>query len=67
MENLFDLLFMLLPFCVGAGISFLMSISDGINPYIFSSKDGKDAVYERKNGRRGVYFLPVGIFPLQII
>ena len=43
-----------------------MSISDGLDPYIFPSKDGKDAVYERRNGRRGVWcFIParVGIFP----
>ena len=41
-------------YCVGAGITTLMSISDGLHPYIFLSKDGKDAVYERRNGRKGV-------------
>ena len=32
-----------------------MSISDGLDPYIFLSKDGKDAIYEKRNGRRGVF------------
>ena len=35
-----------------------MSISDSLDPYLFPSKDGKDAVYETRNGRRGVYFPP---------
>ena len=29
-----------------------------IGPYFFLSKDGKDAVREGRNGRKGVYFLP---------
>ena len=29
-----------------------------IGPYSFLSKDGKDAVREGRNGRRGVYFPP---------
>ena len=33
-----------------------MSISDGLDPYVFMSKDGKHAVYERINGRTGVFF-----------
>ena len=49
-------------FCVGAGITTLMSISDGLDPYIFLSKVGKDAVYERRNGRRGVGFPPESAF-----
>ena len=43
---------------LSAGATNLMSISDGLNPYIFLSKYGKDAAYERKNGRTGVYFPP---------
>ena len=38
MENLFGLFFMLLFFCVGAGITTLMSISDGFNTYFFRRK-----------------------------
>ena len=45
-------------YCVGAGITTLISISDGLDPYLFLSKDGKDAIYEKRNGRRGVYFPP---------
>ena len=42
-----------------------MSISDGSDPYFSSSKDGKVAVRERRNGRRGVYFPPESAsFPL---
>ena len=41
---------------VGAGISGLMSTSNGLDPYIFLSKYEKDAVYERRNGSKGVYF-----------
>ena len=29
-----------------------------IGPYLFQSKDGKDAVREGGNGRKGVYFPP---------
>ena len=39
-----------------------MSILDGLDPYFFLSKDGKDAVYERRNGRKGVYFPPESAF-----
>ena len=49
-------------YCVGAGITTLMSISDGLDPYIFLSKDGKDKVYERRDGQRGVYFPPESAF-----
>ena len=36
-----------------------------IGPYSFLSKDGKDAVREGKNGRKGVYFPPESAsFPL---
>ena len=35
-----------------------MSISDELDPYIFLSKDGKEAVYERRKGHRGVNFAP---------
>ena len=43
-------------YSVGAGKTTLTSISDGLDPYIFLSKDGKYAVHERRNGWRGVYF-----------
>ena len=49
-------------YCAGAEITTLMSISDGLDPYIFLSKDGKDVVYERRNGRRGVYCPPESAF-----
>ena len=32
-----------------------MSISDGLDPYIFLSKNGKDAVYEMKIGRKSAF------------
>ena len=35
-------------YCVGAGITTFVSNSDGLDPYIFPSKEGKDAVYERE-------------------
>ena len=36
-----------------------------IGPYFFLSKDGKDAVREGRNGRKGVYFPPESAsFPL---
>ena len=44
-------------YCVGAGITNVMSISDG-SDRIFLSKDGKDAVREGRNGRKSVYFPP---------
>ena len=37
MENLFDLLFMFI-YCVGPGITTLISISDGLHPYFFRRK-----------------------------
>ena len=43
---------------VGAGISTLLSTPDGLDPYLFLSKDGKDAVREGRNGWKGVYFPP---------
>ena len=46
-------------YCVGEGITTFMSISDGLDPYFFPSKDGKHAVRERRNGRRAVYLPPV--------
>ena len=49
-------------YCVGAGITTLMSISDGWDAYFFLSKDGKDAVHEGRNGWRGVYFPPKSAF-----
>ena len=45
-------------YCVGAGITTLAPISDGLDPYNFLSKDGNDAFYESRDGRRGVYFPP---------
>ena len=51
-------------YCVGAGVATLMSISDGSDPYLFPSKDGKDAVLEGRNGRKGVYFPPKSAFCL---
>ena len=47
---------------VGAGISTLISFSGRLDPYIFLSKDGKDVVYERRNGQKGVYFPPESAF-----
>ena len=44
--------------CVGAVITNFMPVSDGLYPYPFPSKDGKDAVYERRSGRRGVCLTP---------
>ena len=43
---------------VGARMTALMSISDGLDPYFFPSKGGKNLVYERRTGRKGVYFRP---------
>ena len=51
--------------CVRAGITTLMSISDGSDPYFFCRKDRKDAVREGGNGRRSDYFPPESAsFPL---
>ena len=41
-------------FCVGAGKT--TPISDGLDRYLFVSKDGIDAVHEKWNGRRGAFF-----------
>ena len=42
-----------------------MSISDGSGCTFFLSNDGKDAVGEGRNGRKGVYFPPDSAsFPL---
>ena len=49
-------------YCAGAGISTLMSISDGLDAYLFLSIDGKDTVYDRRNERRGFYFPPESAF-----
>ena len=46
---------------VGAGITFLMSISDGTLPY-FLSKDGKKGKREGGNGRTESYFPPMSAF-----
>ena len=45
-------------YCVGAGISTFMSLSNGLDPHLFLSTDGKDAVHEGRNGRKGVIFAP---------
>ena len=57
MENPFGFLFVII-YCVGAGITTLMSISDGFDPQFLWSKDGEDAVCERRSGRKGVYLPP---------
>ena len=51
-------------YCVGAGITTLMSISNGSDPY-FVRRKMENAVREGRNGRRNVYFLPESAcFPL---
>ena len=45
-------------YCVGAGISTLMSISDGLRTVYFPPNDGKDTVCKGRNRRNGVYFPP---------
>ena len=62
MENFFHLLFIYIFYCVSAIITALMSISDRLDPYFFMSKNGKDAVREARDGRRGVYFPPESAF-----
>ena len=57
MENLFYLLFLLLLLCRRGNDHFDVSFW-WIKLVPFPSKDGKDAVYEGRNGGRGVYFLP---------
>ena len=32
-----------------------MSISEGLDPYVFLPKNGKDAVFDRRNEWRGVF------------
>ena len=51
-------------FCVGAGLSTLISISDRLDPYIFCQKMEKMwYMKEEKNGK--VFFLTIfGKFPL---
>ena len=64
MENLFDLLLMFF-FVPAQVITTLISISEGLDPYLFLSKDRKDAVHERRNGRRAessLFPARVGIF-----
>ena len=52
-------------YCFAAGINTLMSNSDGSDPYLFLSKDGKVAIRQGRNGRKGVYFTPESAsFPL---
>ena len=41
--------------CVGEEKTTLMSLSDGLDPFIHLSKDGKDLVYEGRDGRRSVF------------
>ena len=53
---------------VGAGINTLMSISDGLGPSIFLSKDGKSASYEGRDGWKSCLFpARVGTLPLDAI
>ena len=55
-------------YCVGAGITPLMSISDGSDPYFFRRKMEKNAVREGRNGRGNFYFPPDSAsFPFKII
>ena len=66
METLFDLLFMLLVYCVDAGISILMFNSDGLDPYVFCRKMKKLRIMKEKNAQKGVYFPPYSAFFLCI-
>ena len=43
-------------YCVGAGISTLMSIFSRTGFVLFPPKSGEDAAYERRNGWKCVYF-----------
>ena len=55
-------------FCVGAGISTLMSISDWFRTVYFPSKDGKDAVCKGKKWtERCLFPNRVGMFPLYLL
>ena len=51
-------------YCVGAGLSTSMSISDGFAPCIFRQKDGKDGPYEGRIGWKAVDFPPESAFCL---
>ena len=66
MENLFYLLFLLLLLCRRGNDHFDVSFW-WIKLVPFPSKDGKDAVYEGRNGGRGVYFLPESAVFLYLI
>ena len=45
-------------FCVGAGISTLMSIYDGLEPYIFRWKMGKTRCVKEEMERKLFFFPP---------
>ena len=55
MEIVFDPFVFVFIYCVGKGIATLISFSDGSDPYFLVWKNGKHAVHERKNGRRGFF------------
>ena len=63
MENSFDLCLCYYLLC-GRGNKHFDVHFPRIGAVLFLSKDGKDAVHERKNGRRGVYFPPESAFSL---
>ena len=63
MENVFGFCLCFID-CVGAGKSTLMSNCDGLDPHNSPSKDGREAVYEKRNGREGVFFPPESVFSL---
>ena len=64
MGNLWFLTFLLIRvfFCVGAGISLLMSFSHGLGSKLFLSEDGKGEAYEGRNGGKGVFIPPALAF-----
>ena len=49
-EELFWSFVYFIGYCVGAGITTLISLSNGLDPYTFQPKDEKDAVYEGRDG-----------------
>ena len=51
-------------YCVSAGITNLMFFSDGVDPFIFLSKDGENAVYEKKRTEMFLFPAKVGVFCL---
>ena len=55
-----DFWFVWIFFCVGAEMSTVMSISDGLGSYIFRRKMGK--AYEERNGWKSVFFPPESAF-----